>query len=468
MVEKKEVNIKNESSLFINYDLSKKITTSGIENCVVEIKQEKKGIGFFCFLPSQNYKFFFTNNYVLDQNFLDKEKKIIFKNHKKEEKEINLEINRYKFTNEEFGFTVIEILEEDNITNFLEVDQLINSEDYNEKEIFCLYYQKEKDFSISPGTLLRKDKNKRFFIYSLDIDDEDYSGSPILLIENLKLIGMHKGKYDCKMNYGICFNIIINKINFIKCVFNIDKQNIGKEIKIINKSSNNYNNRIKIIIDKKIEPIRYRYTFNKEGKKNVYFLQEDSLSNISCMFYECIFLEKINLSFFNTENVTNMSKIFANCTLLKDINLYSFNTKKVTNMSYMFFQCTSLKKINLSSFKTNNVTNMSFMFYSCTSLKKIDLSSFETDIVNDMSSMFSHCSLLKKIDLSSFNTHNVINMAYMFFECNSLKELNLYNFKSTKLKDMSDMFTYHPLSCQLICTDKEISKQFNKSECLIF
>ena len=40
-----------------------------------------------------------------------------------------------------------------------------------------------------------------------------------------------KGK---KVNIGIPIQLIINNINFIKCIYNINNNNIYKEIKIIN------------------------------------------------------------------------------------------------------------------------------------------------------------------------------------------------------------------------------------------
>ena len=73
-------------------------------------------------------KVFITNNHIINQEFLDKEKKLILfiENNKKE---INLKLFRFKQTNELLDFTVIEILKEDNISNFLELDENINSND---------------------------------------------------------------------------------------------------------------------------------------------------------------------------------------------------------------------------------------------------------------------------------------------------------------------------------------------------
>ena len=114
-----------EDNEIIKYDLLEKIANSGIEKCVCKIKQEiningqlmcKTGTGFFCHFQSKNMKAFITNNHVINEDFIKKEKKLIIFI-EEEKKEINLEKSRYKYTNEELDFTIIEILEEDNILN---------------------------------------------------------------------------------------------------------------------------------------------------------------------------------------------------------------------------------------------------------------------------------------------------------------------------------------------------------------
>ena len=104
--------------------------TSGIEDCVFKIIREKESAeyiavtDYFCNIRSKNIKVLITNYHVLDQIFLDNEKKfkyIIETDNKKYEKEINLEIDRYKYIDIDLDFTIIEILPEDNINNYLEI-----------------------------------------------------------------------------------------------------------------------------------------------------------------------------------------------------------------------------------------------------------------------------------------------------------------------------------------------------------
>ena len=60
------------------------------------------------------------------------------------------------------------------------------------------------------------------------------TGSPIILIDNKKLTGLHKAGCNDNKNIGVPMNLIINKINFIKCIYNIGEEDIGNEIQIIN------------------------------------------------------------------------------------------------------------------------------------------------------------------------------------------------------------------------------------------
>ena len=159
---------------------------------------------------------------------------------------------------------------------------------------------------------------ENFLVYSVGILDVSY-GSPIILINNKKIIGLDKEVYNeinkNKINIGIPMNLIINKTNFIKCIYNIEEKDIGKEIQKINNKyyyneKENKNNEIekKIIIMINREEIKsLKYKFNKEGKYNVYLIEKEPIINISGMFRECYCLENINLSSFKIVQVIDMS-----------------------------------------------------------------------------------------------------------------------------------------------------------------
>ena len=198
----KEENIINEDNEIVDFDDLCKITNSGINKCVCKIMTEiestenndkkicKTGTGFFCNLPLKK-KVFITNNHILDEEFINKEKKlVVFID--KEKKEIDLKLNRFKYTNKELDFTIIEILKKDKIKKYLELDEYIESRDYEKEQIFTFHFPEGKNLSYSHGKIIKKKDN--YLEYSLGTKVGS-SGSPILLIENLKVIGLHKGKY---------------------------------------------------------------------------------------------------------------------------------------------------------------------------------------------------------------------------------------------------------------------------------
>ena len=84
--------------------------------CRVNCKDGSKGSGFFCKIPISHYKdlpVFVTANHVIDENYLNKENKIILeiddgtKNHIK-----NLTLNdKFKYTSKKYDITIIEINE---------------------------------------------------------------------------------------------------------------------------------------------------------------------------------------------------------------------------------------------------------------------------------------------------------------------------------------------------------------------
>ena len=134
----------------------------------------------------------------------------------------------------------------------------------------------------------------------------------------MKLIGIIKEKEE-KINI-IPMNIIINKINFIKGIYEIKKDDVGKDIQLINSKDDlgNIKNEeieknIKIIINGEIESNILKYKFNKEGDYIIYFISYNELTNMSCMFDHCSSLKELDLSSFNTNQVTDMSDMFYYC-----------------------------------------------------------------------------------------------------------------------------------------------------------
>ena len=123
----------------ISYECTKKIIEQ-MEKNIFKIKiGDEQATGFFCKIPYNNKIVLMANNHVIDENINEINIKI------KEEKEnriINLN-DRLKYTNKEYDITIIEMNEEDNINNYLELDDnIINelNEEYIDKTIYIIQY----------------------------------------------------------------------------------------------------------------------------------------------------------------------------------------------------------------------------------------------------------------------------------------------------------------------------------------
>jgi surface protein len=451
------------------------------------------GSGCFIHLDKEDIplkKFLLTNNHVLDEARIkgDKELDILYNG---KIKKINLS-KRKRYTDEDIDYTCIEIFDEDNIEQFYYIDPRVFKNDpslFFGEDIFVLHYPKGGDLSFSLGKI--KDvKNSK--IYHDCSTEEGSSGSPVVSRYNLSIIGLHYGtkhEYNCAKGISFILNDIKIKCNnFIIAEFEIDKENINKEFRIINSFENsklefkmsdkNINPNEKEIkdnciieVNNKPIPFSYNYKHSKEERIIIKYTFLNYLNNINSMFRGCYLLKSIDLSnfkskqvnnmnflfsnnyslkrivfsnlttYFTTENVTDMNGMFNGCNNLTELDLLKFNTAKVTNMSYMFAYCKTLSNLDLSSFNTEKVVDMSWMFYDCRKLEKLDLSHFNTNKVKDMSYMFCGCKNIFKIKLSSFNTENVKTMNTMFGGCEYIQDLDLSNFKTYNCEDMLWMFS---------------------------
>ena len=164
------------------------------------------------------------------------------------------------------------------------------------------------------------------------------------------------------------------------------------------------------------------------------------VTNMQGMFYACSSLTSMDLSGFDVAQVTYFNSMFRGCTKLENLNLTGWNTSSALGMQYMFRGCSSLKSLDLSGFNTQNVTSVLGMFDNCSSLTSLNVSNFDTQNVKDMQGMFDNCSSLTSLDVSNFNTQNVKFMAGMFYGCSGLTSLDVSNFKTDSVTVMNHMF----------------------------
>ena len=146
----------------ISYECTKKILEQMEKNiCKINIGK-LQGTGFFCKIPILNKNMLITNNHIINEDILYKKDGKIKIDIKEENeiKEIELK-DRMKYTNEEYDITIIEIKKEDNIKNYLELDDIIKDDilnnnnknkEYINETIYIMQYTENK-LSVSYGIL---------------------------------------------------------------------------------------------------------------------------------------------------------------------------------------------------------------------------------------------------------------------------------------------------------------------------
>ena len=177
-----------------------------MKNCVCKISTEDKvGTGFFFKIPfpdAFNYRpVLITCNHVLNENSITKGKKINFTlDDGNLKNSIIIDDSRMLYTDEDEDITIIEIKPEDSINHrsYLEVDEKIyeNIEEYINKSIYINHYQKGEEVSYSVGIVTQI--GEITIRHNCDTE-EGSSGSPILNLENFKVIGVHKGKNNTNL-----------------------------------------------------------------------------------------------------------------------------------------------------------------------------------------------------------------------------------------------------------------------------
>ena len=139
-----------------------------MNNCICRIFNKGKGTGFFTKIPfkSKLIPVLITNNHVIDKDDIKNNNIItIYLNNDKKEKEIELDENRIRYTNEKLDITIIEIKDEDELNNkYIELDDRIinyfksNKKDpnylnniYSSESIYIPNYPEDKDIVVSYG-----------------------------------------------------------------------------------------------------------------------------------------------------------------------------------------------------------------------------------------------------------------------------------------------------------------------------
>jgi len=347
---------------------STEIILKQMKTSVCKIHGKNNGTGFFTKIPYKNQLLpvLITNNHILGENDILPDKIITFSiNNGEIMKNIKIDSNRKRYTNENLDITIIELLEKDNIYNFLPLDKnIIDKINFNKDDISINSINSTKYFDNlfgkkKSGYILNyRDSNKVFTSYGLLTEIREStiihkcktnfgsSGSPILFLETKTIIGIHcKGSYNFSFNYGtllvkplmefqnISNNLLIitkTKKNNINNINNISKNqdNILKDIDRIYTDLNNYymnekdiiynlNNKINqgkiyngFLVDKTWVDRWKKYSYYEQIKRN--YLSKNNNNEITIKNF---LVENQSKNYLNYKDIDDVENY-----IIKDIN----------------------------------------------------------------------------------------------------------------------------------------------------
>ena len=280
-----------------------------MKNCICYIKiNDINGTGFFCKI---NYKdkmidVLMTNYHILNEKYYNENNELnLFINDNKDEITLNLKIKRKTYFNKKYDLTMIELKKEDDINNYLQLDNNLFKNEINELykdiSIYTLQYSSGKKTSVSYELFngINKDEIK----YQCNIENS-FSGSPILNLSNNKVIGIYK-QSDKNFNYniGTCLQFPLNNF-FEKNEIDNNNNNI--------KEDNEENNKIYIDRLNKYEKTR------KKSNEIIRIIN----SLIPTLKYQIGPGPKINVIFITTRGTTLTLALNYGTTLDKMIKIY--------------------------------------------------------------------------------------------------------------------------------------------------
>ena len=305
--------------------------------CKIYKNDGGKATGFFCIINHglQRIHVLMTNYHVINEDYIEKNKKIIFSinddNYAK-----SLEFNgRNYYCSKKYDTIIIEIFpEKDDINDFLEMDDKIYFEEpnnfYHNESVYIIQYPKNKKVSVSYGIINQ--------IYEYDINhycstEKGSSGSPIISIPTKKVIGIHKEgqvRYDFNVGTFLKYPILefIDKINS-------SNNNRGKKLTTASFSLNQENS-IKNNHNKKSEI---------EKSKNNTSINESST---------CEVVNDNNDSIFNKKNYHKQESINSGLPKI-DNNISQNETLIEINNKLSFLE--NNNKINLTTIHHRNFSN---------------------------------------------------------------------------------------------------------------
>ena len=431
----------------ISYECSKKIIKQMERNICKITVGENQGTGFFCKIPfpdlNNMLSVFITNNHIINKELLYKDNLIIEINIEEENniRKLNLN-NRMKYTNEEYDITIIEIKNEDEINNYLELDDniindIINNNNrndkYKDKTIYIIQYPKG-ELSVSYGILDNIYEDKKYNFNHKCSTEGGSSGSPILNINN-KLIGIHKEGIYNKYNKGTFLNYPIKEYIQLYCKNNLLQEfNTKYKLNITDTNITKLNLIECGIGDEGLKDL-CKIEFKELKELNLY---RNNISDIKVL--EKVKFEKLETLNFNSNEISDI-KILENVNFLL-LKLLGLNDNKITDISVLGkVKFEHLKELFLGS---NNISDISiFEKVNFKELKGLDLSKNNiSDIkpLNKIKVEVLDLSENKISDIKLFEKENFKDLKKLYLSNNSITDINSLEknkFKKLEKLDLS-------------------------------
>lgn len=182
-----------------------------LQKAICKFDGAVKGTGFYLKIPYKEKYIMalLTCNHVLK---IDKNLSTLYYYNRNEKKHLDLKDRPFwESKPKELDYTCIQILEKDNIKDFLEIDKNILNENYPLKNIQSIQIF-NYDYEQSVGEIQKQEEEKKYIRYDCNTD-KGWSGAPVLT-NNCLLIGVHNCYVDkgTKVNKGINIRYIINDI----------------------------------------------------------------------------------------------------------------------------------------------------------------------------------------------------------------------------------------------------------------
>ena len=219
-----------------------------LRNCICKLKiNNTTRTGFFCTIPFgtiNTMNCLITNYHVLNEQYYDKNTKItLLLDDDNSTAILDLTLERKTYFDKEYDIALIELIDIDKIEYFLELDDILKKEIslieeiYKNNSVYIIQYPEGKKAHVSYGII---NQINEFKIKHLCCTKNGSSGSPILNLENNKIIGIHTyASQNDNFNGGTLLKIILGNIIYKTKQNPKSINDIIDETNTIKKSDNN-------------------------------------------------------------------------------------------------------------------------------------------------------------------------------------------------------------------------------------